>query len=81
MDQIELTWQKIDKYHAVTCCGEYWIAKSFTPERAWYIPYSKAGGGRPTILSNGLVTFEAAKNVCQTDKNKRVENKRIKGYE
>jgi len=82
MDEVKLlTWRQVDKYHIVSGCGEYRIAKAFMPDKRKYIPYRIAKESAPTILSNGLITVEAAKNICETDKKRRDEQKKNKGYE
>ncbi len=78
LDEVNLlTWRQVDKYHIVSGCGEYKISKAFLPDQRKYIPYRTVKESAPTILSNGLVTVEAAKNVCETDKKRReTQNKK-----
>ena len=73
VDEVNLlTWRQIDKYHIVSGCGEYRIAKAFMPDHRKYIPYRVAKETAPTMLSNGVYTVDAAKYVCETDKKRRV---------
>ena len=69
-----LTWRQVDKYHVVSGCGEYKIAKAFLPDGARYLPYRMDTDKRSTLLSNALKTPEAAKTICETDKKRRLTN-------
>ena len=69
-----LTWRQVDKYHVVSGCGEYKIAKAFLPDGARYLPYRMDTDKRSVLLSNALKTPEAAKTICETDKKRRMTN-------
>ena len=69
-----LTWRQVDKYHVVSGCGEYKIAKAFLPDGSRYLPYRIDSDKRAVLLSNALKTPEAAKTICETDKKRRLSN-------
>jgi hypothetical protein len=76
-----ITWRQCDKYHIKSESGDYAIAKAFFPNKSdgtpnnRYIPYF-INGDEKRILSNGLVTVEAAKTVCEIHKKTRQNNER-----
>jgi hypothetical protein len=69
-----LTWRQVDKYHVVSGCGEYRIAKAFLPDGPRYLSYRIDSDKRSVLLSNALQTPEAAKTICETDKKRRTQN-------
>lgn len=65
----KLKWTRTGDWHISSDNGRYRIVKNIVNETPRYIPYRTEDDKR-TLLSNGLMTVEAAKLVCETD-NKR----------
>lgn len=61
----DLDWQVVDKYVAASKCGNYRLIKGYINNTVRYVPYY-LDPDKPQLLSNGLVTVEAAKMVCET---------------
>lgn len=58
-------WTVTGQWSAKSTDGNYCLSKGLVNGAPRYVPYY-IGGERPEILSNGLVTAEAAKTVCET---------------
>ena len=61
----QLTWTVTGQWSAKSTDGNYSLSKGLVNGAPRYVPYY-IGGERSEILSNGLITAEAAKTVCET---------------
>ncbi len=62
---VALKWQVIDKYVARSECERYRLIKGYIGGTVRYVPYY-VEGDRRDMLSNGVMTAEAAKTICET---------------
>lgn len=67
--ETKLTWKRTGDWHISSHDSRYRIVKNIVNEVPRYVPY-RIEDDKRTMLSNGLMTVEAAKLVCETD-NKR----------
>lgn len=62
---VALNWKVIDKYVARSECERYRLIKGYIGGTVRYVPYY-VEGDRRDMLSNGVMTVEAAKTICET---------------
>lgn len=62
---VALNWKVIDKYVARSECERYRLIKGYINGTVRYVPYY-VEGDRRDMLSNGVMTVEAAKTICET---------------
>ena len=62
---VALNWKVIDKYVARSECERYRLIKGYINGTVRYVPYY-VDGDRRDMLSNGVMTVEAAKTICET---------------
>jgi hypothetical protein len=63
-----IKWSQPDKYHLVSDCKKYHVAKHAIPGDPRYIAFVIDPFGNATQISNGLDSADAAKMVCETHK-------------
>lgn len=63
-----MTWTVKGKWQCRSDDGAYSIVKSIVAGKPRYVPYYVVDQTQPVILSNGVVTVEAAKTICETHK-------------
>lgn len=61
----ELKWKVIDKYVCASECSKYRLIKAYIDKTVRYVPYFMHPD-KPVMLSNGVLTVEAAKTICET---------------
>lgn len=62
---VALNWKVTGQWSAASDCGQYRIVKGIVQAKPRYVPYY-VGGERSEMLSNGVMTVEAAKTICET---------------